>query len=171
LKLDPLSSLVAAWAGRALYCVGEAEEAIDIIRKAIAMDPDHWQLYWHRGLGYLYVSMEREAGAALETAVDLSGGASAVLALLAAAYYSTGKRGEADRVAERLKERSNQTYVAPLLFAWICVARGEPTAALAHVERAIRERDSWIDFNAVMPPRIRVSGPGIDAMLKKAGLH
>ena len=169
LKLDPLSSLVAAWASGALYCVGAAEEAIDVIRKAIAMDPGHWQLYWHLGVSYLHASMEKEAAAAWEKAADLSGGASAALALLAAVYYLTGKRREADRLVERLNERAKQAYVAPLLFAFICVARGEPEAALAHVERAIQERDNWLDFNTVMPPRLRLSGPEVNALLAKAG--
>jgi serine/threonine protein kinase/Tfp pilus assembly protein PilF len=170
-KLDPLSSLIAAWAGSVLHSAGAFEEASNIIRRAIAMDPGHWQLYFHSGSGYLRASMEKEATAALEKAVDLSGGVSGAEAILAAVYYLTGKSGEADRLVDRLNERAKQAYVAPLLFAWICVARGEPKAALAHLERAIRERDSWLDFNALMPRQIRVSGPEAQTLLAKAGLR
>jgi len=171
LKLDPLSSLVAAWSTGAFVMAGEIEEAIDVGRNAIAMDPGHWQLYLQLGLGCLSASMEKEAAAVWEKAVDLSGGASAALAFLAAAYYLTAKRREADRLLERLKERSKQVYVAPMLFAFIYVARGEPKTALVHVERAIQERDSWLDFNTVMPPRLRLSGPEVNALLAKSGLR
>ena len=44
---------------------GVVEEAIDTSRRAIAMDPGHWQLYFHSGVGYLRASMEKEATAAL----------------------------------------------------------------------------------------------------------
>ena len=172
LKLDPLSSLVAAWSSGALYGAGEVEEAIDTSLKAITLDSGHWQLYLHLGFAYLHASREKDAGAALEKAVDLSGGASAALAFLAATYYVMGKNGEADRLLERLNERAKQTYVPPLFFACICVARGEPKAALAHVERAIQERDCFLDFfNNVLPPQIRLGGPDVDALLAKVGLR
>jgi len=171
LKLDPLSSLMAAWAAGALYGVGEIEESIDTSLKAIAMDPDHWQSYLHLGMAYLHASMVEKAAAAWEKAVDLSGGASAALAWLAAAYYLLGKSREADRLSERLDERGKQTYVPPMFFAWISVARGEQKAVLAHLERAMQERDCFLDFNNMMPPQMRASGPEVDALLEKAGLR
>jgi serine/threonine-protein kinase len=171
LRLDPLSSLVAAWAASVFYGVGEIEESIDTSIKALAMDPDHWQLYLHLGMAYLHASMVEKAAAAWEKAVDLSGGASVALGWLAAAYYLLGKSPEADRLLARLNERAKQAYVSPLFFAWISVARGEPKAALAHMERAIQERDCFLDFGGIIPPQIRPSGPEVDALFKKAGLR
>jgi len=171
LKLDPLSSLVAAWSAGALYGVGEIEESIDTSLKAIAMDPDHWQSYLHLGMAYLHASMVEKAAAAWEKAVDLSGGSSATLAWLAAAYYLMGKNREADKLIDRLDERAKQTYVPPMFFAWISVARGEPKAALAYVKHAIQERDCFLDFNNAIPPQMRAGGPEIDALLEKAGLR
>ena len=171
LKLDPLSSLVAAWSAGALYGVGEIEESIDTSLKAIAMDPDHWQSYLHLGMAYLHASMVEKATAAWEKAVDLSGGSSATLAWLAAAYYLMGKNREADKLIDRLDERAKQTYVPPMFFAWISVARGEPKAALAYVKHAIQERDCFLDFNNIVPPQMRAGGPEVDALLEKAGLR
>jgi len=43
---------------------------------------------------------------------------------------------------------------------------------LAHVERAIQERDCFLDFfNNVLPPQIRLGGPDVDALLAKVGLR
>jgi len=171
LKLDPLCSLVAAWSASVLYGVGEIEESIDTSLKAIALDPDHWQLHLHLGMAYLHASKVEKAAAAWEKAVDLSGGASVALTWLAAAYYLVGKNREADRLLERLDERAKQTYVPPVFFAWIYAARGEPKAVLAHVERAIQERDCFLDFIGITPPQMRPGGVEVDAILKEAGLR
>jgi serine/threonine-protein kinase len=171
LKLDPLSSLVAAWAAAVFYGAGEIEESIDTSIKALAMDPDHWQLHLHLGMAYLHASMVENTAAAWEKAVDLSGGASVALGWLAAAYYLMGKSPEADRLLARLNERAKQAYVSPLLFAWISVARREPKAVLVYMERAIQERDCFLDFGGIMPPQIRPSGPEVDALLAKAGFR
>jgi tetratricopeptide (TPR) repeat protein len=172
LKLDPLSSLVAAWSAAALYGAGEVEESIDTSLKGLAMDPGHWQLHLHLGLAYLQASMVEQAAAAWEKAVEFSMGASVTLGWLAAAYYLMKKNSEADGLLESLNERAKQMYVSPLIFAWISVARGEPKAALACLERAIQERDCFVDFASVIaPPQIRPSGPEVDALLRKAGLR
>jgi len=171
LKLDPLSGLVAAWAGSVFHCVGEAEESIDIIQRGIAMDPDHWQLWFQLGSAYLTLSMEKEAAAAYEKAADLSGGISAPVGLLATTLYLMGRSAEADRLVDRLKERSKHVYVAPLIFAFISVARGEPEAALDYVKLAIEERDNWLDFIKVMPAPIRPAGPEVEALLENTGLR
>ena len=101
----------------------------------------------------------------------LSGGASVALAVLGVAYYLMGKKSEADRLAERLAERSKQEYVAPWLFACLSVARGDKSAALAYLERAIEERDLFIITDNMWPPQARLRGPEIDALLERAGLR
>jgi len=172
LRLEPLDGLLAAWVASALIGAGEIEEAIDTILKAVAMDQDHWQLQMFLGFAHLHALREREAATALEKAVDLSGGASITLAILGVAYYLMGKKSEADRLAERLAERSKQEYVAPLLFVCLSVAKGEKSAAMAYLERAIEERDLFIVTDNIMwPPQARLRGPEIDALLERAGLR
>jgi serine/threonine-protein kinase len=171
LRLEPLDGLLAAWVASTLPGAGAIEEAIDTILKALDMEQDHWQLHLFLGFAHLHASREKEAAAALETAVDLSGGASITLAILGVTYYLMGKNSEADRFAERLAERSKQEYVAPCFFAWLSVTRDEKSAALAYVERAIEERDLFIVTDNILPPQIRLRGPEIDALFEKAGLR
>jgi TolB-like protein/Flp pilus assembly protein TadD/tRNA A-37 threonylcarbamoyl transferase component Bud32 len=171
LRLEPLDGLLAAWTASALIGAGEIGEAIDTIHKAIALDKDHWQLQMFLGFAYLFRLRGEDATAALERAVDLSGGASITLAMLGVAYHVLGKKSEADGLMERLTERSKQEYVAPWLFAILCGVRGDQAAALAYLERSIEERDLFIVTENLWPPQARVSGPEVDVLLKSAGLR
>jgi serine/threonine-protein kinase len=171
LRLEPLDGLLAAWVASALIGAGAVEEAIDTILKAVAMGQDHWHLQMFLGFAYLHASREKDAATVLEKAVDLSGGASVTLAILGVAYYVMGKKSEADRLAERLAERSKQEYVAPWHFACLSGARGEKSAALAYLERAIEERDLFIVTDNIWPPQARLRGPEIDTLLESAGLR
>jgi TolB-like protein/Flp pilus assembly protein TadD len=170
LRLDPLDGLLAAWVASTIMGAGEIEEATDTILKALAMDQEHWQLQMFLGFAYLHASRESEAVGALERAVALSGGASVTLAILGVAYYVTGKTAEADRLTERLTERSKRDYVAPWFFACLSGARGERSEALAHLERAIEVRDPFSVTNPLWPPQIRLRGPEVDALMRRAGL-
>jgi TolB-like protein len=171
LKLEPLDGLLAAWVASALTGAGEVGEAIDTILKALAMDQEHWHLHMFLGFAYLYASRQQEAATALERAVDLSDGASIALAILGVAYYLTGKKTEADAIAGRLAERSKRGYVAPWLFACLSVARGDKPAALAHLQRAIEDRDLFLATETMWPPQARLSDPEANALFKRAGLR
>ncbi|UCH85481.1 MAG: protein kinase [Candidatus Latescibacterota bacterium] len=171
LRLEPLDPLLTAWVSSTLIGAGAIEEAVDTILKAIAMDQDHWQLHLFLGFAHLFSSREKDAAAALEQAVDLSGGASVALAMLGVTYYVIGKQSEADGLAKRLADRSRQEYVAPWLFACLSAARGEKSDALAHLKRAIEARDLFIVTANVWPPQPRLRGPEIDALLESAGLR
>jgi serine/threonine-protein kinase len=171
LGLEPLDGLLAAWVASTIIGVGEIEEAVDTILKAVAMDQDHWQLQMFLGFAHLHASREKEAVAVLERAVDLSGGASVTLAILGVAYYVTRKTSAADRLAERLAERSKQEYVAPWFFACLSGARGERSEVLVHLKRAIEERDPFSVTDPMWPPQARLRGPEVDALFEKAGLR
>ncbi|MEJ2722722.1 MAG: hypothetical protein P8181_16530 [bacterium] len=171
LNLEPLDGLLAAWVASALVGVGEVEEAVSTIFKAIDMDQSHWHLQMFLGFAYLHSSREAQAAAALERAVDLSGGASITLAVLAVAYHVIGKKSEADRLAERLEERSKNEYVAPWLFALVSGVRGDKPAALAHLERAVEEHDLFIATANLWPPQAQLTGPEFDAILRRTGLR
>jgi len=171
LRLDPLDGLLVAWVSSTLLGAGAIEEATDTILKAISMEQAHWQLQLFLGFAHLFSSQEKDAAAALEQAVDLSGGASVALAMLGVAYYAQGKRREADGIAKRLAERSRQEHVAPWLFACLSAARGDKSDALLHLERAIEERDLFIVTESIWPPQARLRGPEIDALLERVGLR
>jgi len=171
LRLEPLDGLLAAWVASALIGVGEIEEAVDTIHRAVTLDQDHWHLQMFLGFAHLFALRVQEAAAALERAVDLSGGASVALAMLGVAYYILGKKSAADEIVERLAGRSKHVYVAPWLFACLCGVRGQKQAALAHLQRSIEERDLYIATEKLWPPLARLRGPEVDALIEKAGLR
>ncbi len=168
-RYDPISIIVNTWAALVLYYVGKTEEAVARLNDTIAMDPTHWQPHYHLANVYLDQSSLCEASAEAEKAVELSGGASITLMILASVRFVSGRAEEGREVLERLLDRSNQVYVPPVFFAWIGMARGDPDGAYPYVEKAIDVKDAWLNFNRIAPWQLRARSPNIDALLKEAG--
>jgi tetratricopeptide (TPR) repeat protein len=109
------------------------------------------------GLGWSYreKKMYPEAIAALEKALAHSRHPS-VLASMAAVYGLAGKKGEALKLIDELKERSRHHYLPAGLFAEPYLGLGEKDEAMAWLERAYEEHDQgMVDINAY---------PGLDAL-------
>jgi TolB-like protein/tRNA A-37 threonylcarbamoyl transferase component Bud32/Flp pilus assembly protein TadD len=166
-KLDPLSSVIAAWGTIAPVAGGLYEESIENLQRAMEVDPGHWQLYLQSCLVYLYISRIEDASAACEKAVNLSGGASVALAQMAAVNYLAGRTQAGEELLEKLMERSTNRYVAPSFFVRIHVARGDEEAALENIRKAVQERDSWLAIGDLDPPLLRPSGPKVEALLRQ----
>ena len=103
--------------------------------------------------------------------MDLSGGGSVYQGLLGHAYAQAGKRAEAIRVLEGLKQRSKQHYVSPYDFAIIYLGLGEKDKTFAWFEQAYQERSSWMPWLQVDPlyDPLR-SDPRFKDLLRRMGL-
>jgi TolB-like protein/DNA-binding winged helix-turn-helix (wHTH) protein len=109
------------------------------------------------GLGWSYRSkkMYPEAIAALERALVHSRHPF-ILASLASVYGLAGRKREAVKLIDELKERSRQHYMPDELFAEAYIGLDEKDEAMARLERAYEEHDQGIfDINAY---------PGWDAL-------
>ena len=62
------------------------------------------------------------------------------------AYAMAGKRGEALKMLEELKQLSNRRYVPPSGMATVYVGLGEKDQAFEWLEKAYEERDRWLVF-------------------------
>lgn len=166
-RLDPLSSLLAAWSALAPAAAGLLDEAIEVLERAIGLDPDHWQSYFHLCATYLHASRIGDAMTAGGKAVELSGGSSAASMRMAAVCYLAGEADKGDELFRKLIERSKNLYVAQSFFTEIHLARKEPEKALECLEKAVQDRDSWLVMIHLNPPLIRPTGPKVEALLKQ----
>jgi TolB-like protein/DNA-binding winged helix-turn-helix (wHTH) protein/Flp pilus assembly protein TadD len=100
------------------------------------------------GLGWSYrgKKMYPEAIAALERALVHSGRDSLRLASLASVYGLAGRKREAMKLIDELKERSRQHHVSASLFAEAYIGLGEKDEATAWLERAYEEHDQWMVY-------------------------
>ena len=105
------------------------------------------------GLGWCYreKKMYPEAIAALERCVVRSGRAPLLLANLASVYGFAGRKREAVKLIDELKERSGQHHISASLFAEAYIGLGKNDEAMAWLERAYEERDTWMVYIKSFP--------------------
>jgi tetratricopeptide (TPR) repeat protein len=100
------------------------------------------------GLGWSYrgKKMYPEAIAALQRELVHSGRRPLLLASLASVYGLAGRKREALRLIDELKERSRQHYISDSLFAEAYIGLGEKDEAMSWLERAYEEHDQWMVY-------------------------
>jgi predicted Zn-dependent protease len=74
-----------------------------------------------------------------------------MLALLGHAYAAANQRSEARAILRQLSALSKQEYVPSYPVAVMYAALDEKQEALAWLERAYDERDSWMDYLGLDP--------------------
>jgi len=150
-RLDPLSLPIATGVGRFLYFARRHEEAVLECRKAIEMDNTFAGA--HLDLGIIYVELRRyvEAISELRRAVDLFGASHVPLALLGHAYAVSGRLDRAREVLNELRRLATRVYVAPSDWAVFHLGMGDTAQALACLEKAYEERDSFMVLLKVEP--------------------
>lgn len=99
-------------------------------------------------LGWCYreKKMYPEAIADLERCVARSGRWPLLLAGLARVYGLAGRKREAVKLIDELKEISRQHHISASLFAEAYIGLGEKDEAMAWLERAYEERDQWMVY-------------------------
>jgi tetratricopeptide (TPR) repeat protein len=138
LELDPLSIIINTDLGRTYYFARRYDEAVEQFRKALEMDSGFY--FIHRNLGCAL-----EMKGAFEAAIGQYQKARAlsddsqILALLAHAYALSGKRTEAMKIMEQLKEISQQQYVSAYSFATVFIGLGDKEEAFRCLEKSYQE--------------------------------
>jgi TolB-like protein/Tfp pilus assembly protein PilF len=138
-ELDPLSLINSTDLGVTYFLARRYDEAIEQLRKTSEMDPVFY--YAHYLLGQ-----------ALELKGDIVGAIEEyqkaralnddpqVLAALGHAYASSGKKTEALKVLNQLKELSKQRYVSAYSFAIFYLGLGDKEEALRWLEKSYQDR-------------------------------
>jgi serine/threonine protein kinase len=149
--LDPLSPETNSVLGRVLYRAHRYGQAIEQLRKTTDLDPNFWVAHEALGLAYEQQGQFPEAIAALQKAIELAGIIPEPTAFLARAYALSGKRAEAQKLLDALKEPSKWTYLSPYDIAMVYAGLGDRDQALGWLERAYKERSN-MEFLKVDPP-------------------
>jgi serine/threonine-protein kinase len=173
-RLDPLSGYANSEAALNFYYAGRTDEAVKILKEAIALDPSHFFAHYHLGQIYRDRSMARESLAEFEKAFELSGGYPLIAARLVLAYQGLGRTAEAEKLERDLRDRARTEYVSPMSFFLLHLGRKEFEQAAGCLENACTERDGFLPWFLVHPsPKIRpvFDLPIFNDILKKYGLR
>jgi predicted Zn-dependent protease len=107
----------------------------------------------------------------MRKALDLSEGDTNELAALGHAYAVSHQAGEAKKILDQLKERSQQTYVQPSLIALIHVGLGDKNQAFDWLQKAYDDRSAGLLYLKVDPAFDGVRpDPRFLDLIRKVGL-
>ncbi len=169
--LDPLSLIINADVGFMIFWQRRFEEAVEIYRNTLEMEPDFEVGRLYLGLAYLEMGRYEEAIVELRRAVELSGRSPWYTASLGRAYAEAGMETEARAVLNELVGRSERTFVPPSLCAMIHAALGETDRAFEWLDRAYEAEDLFLSYMRVDPAYDPLrSDPRFVALMQKVGL-
>ena len=168
--LDPLSRIIATFAGYPAYYERDYAAAIRQFRVALQMDPNFSMAHFRLGLALAHAGDFDAALAELQVSKRLSNDRD-VVAALGRVHAMRGDRKDAEAAIAELTERSKDTFVTAYAMAAIHAALGESGAALDWLERAIDERSYWLIYLNVDPALDALRAePRFNELRKRAGL-
>jgi TolB-like protein/DNA-binding winged helix-turn-helix (wHTH) protein/Flp pilus assembly protein TadD len=138
-ELDPLSSFPYLQMGAIFVMSHQYDEAIEQVRKTIGIFPSEDRRNFSHfllGLSYRGKGLFKEAIAEHEKNVALFPESPLHLGHLGYTYGLAGKKAQALKVIEQLKEWSKRRYVAPYDIALVYIGLGEKDQAFAWLEKA-----------------------------------
>jgi TolB-like protein/Tfp pilus assembly protein PilF len=150
-ELDPVSLVKITGVAQVLIMARRYDESIEQCRKALEMDPNLGFAHWLLGLGYMYKGSYEPAILALQKSIPLSGDSPDEPASLAHAYALSGKKMEARKILEELKQQAKRKYISPGTIADLYGLIGDKDQAFALFEKACDERDNMVVLLKVDP--------------------
>jgi len=150
-ELEPFSLTIYSDYIRGLYYAGRLDEARTESLKLAEMDPSFARAHYELGLVLEEEGKLDEAIAEIKIGLKMLPDNVAALTALGHAQARAGKKADAEKVIERLKELSKQQYVSPFQTAVIYAGMDERKLALDWLEKSRDERFNWLPFIKVDP--------------------
>lgn len=140
-ELDPLSLVINAQIGLCHIYMRDYDKAVTHYRKTIELDPNWYLAHWFLGLAYELQGKLKEAESEYLKARELNDDPY-VLAYLVHVYAAMGKRDEALKRVNQMKELTKHRYVPAYAFAIAYEGLGDKEEALNWLERSDEDR-AW----------------------------
>jgi len=170
-EAEPLSLNINADVGGIFYLARNYEQAIEHCQKTLEIDPDHWVTHWILGNAYWQAAMPKDAIQALQTALSLSERNAIALASLARCYLLGHRKREARKLVEELEHLAKKKRVSPYTLAVVHSVSKQNDEALHCLQRAYREKVSWMVMLKVDPQLDNVrADPRFQDLLRRVGL-
>ena len=170
LTLDPMNSFQRCFYGWHLIYVGRYDEAIDLLQKIAAAQPNFSSV--HMGLwgAYYKKQMPQEA---MDEAIRFFEALSdqEAVAALQSGYHDAGYREGMKRAADTLARRAQHSHVAGVRIARLYAHAGATDQALAWLEKAYEAKETPLGHLAVAWDwEAMRSDPRMQDLLRRMGL-
>ncbi len=171
-ELNPLSTGLKANEGMVLFFEGKYDEAIAQLRKVVELDPEHPVAHWGLGLAFEQKGMYSDAASEIQKAIATDSEPDPnFMASMGHVLAAQGKREEARRLIERLREESKKSYVSSYHAAVIYAGLGEKDKAFEQLNGAAEERSTLLVYLRKDPRLANLhSDPRFQALLDRVGL-
>lgn len=173
-SLDPLSPIIQSNVGLCLYVARRYQEAEDLFRRIITVEP---QFFWSH---YLLGLTQRQRGdrtlalAELQLALSLASDKQTEAVVMSDLAYTLGilgSEGEANRLIDQLKSWGRVHHVSPYDLAVAHLGVGDKDNAFRLLDEAYHTRDEGLLWLKVDPALDRVrNDPRYLTLLKLVGL-
>jgi tetratricopeptide (TPR) repeat protein len=147
--LDPLAPRITANVGHLLYKAREYDKALEELRKAIELYPEHEANYLYTALVYMALGRYEEALAFLKRFEEITGEGTIICS--AYLYAKWGKRKEAEKLLKKIIEESEKTYISQTEIALIYGVLGDFDRVFSLLEKAYLKRDNRLCSLKVHP--------------------
>jgi TolB-like protein/Tfp pilus assembly protein PilF len=144
-NLDPLSLPVNVGVGWCSYFARRYDDAINQYRKTLELEPNFALTHQTLGMALAQKHDYPEAIAEFQTALTLSGGASAI-ASLGYAYGLAGSKADARAQLARLVELSHHRYVPAIYMAQVCLGLRDARGFSSWLSKAREERSEYLIY-------------------------
>jgi DNA-binding winged helix-turn-helix (wHTH) protein/TolB-like protein/Flp pilus assembly protein TadD len=150
-ELDPTSLILGSVEGWIHYIARDYDRAIEQCRKMLKIEADFYPAHFWIGQAHEKKGLYKEAIAEYEMAAKISSDSPEVLASLAHAYASSGRKDEARRILNKLLLLAKQQYISPYFIALIHKGLGDKEQALGWLEKAYEDHSRSMPFLKVDP--------------------
>jgi tetratricopeptide (TPR) repeat protein len=169
-ELDPLSLVISADLGNTYIQAHQYDKAIEQLRKTIEMDQSFYFAHWQLGVAYEMKGDFQNAIAEYQKARQLNDDPW-VLALLGHVSAAIGRRDEALKILDQLKQISKQRFVKAYGIALVYAGLGEKDQAFQWLEKSYQDHEPRITRLKVDPLMDGLrSDPRFAELVRRIGL-
>jgi len=148
--LDPLSLVINADVGNTYIQARQYDKAIEQLRKTVEMDQSFYFAHVLLGMAYQMKGDFQDAIAEYQKARQLNDDPF-VLALLGDIYAVSGRKDEALKILDQLKQLSKQRFVYAYGVALVYVGLGDKDQAFQWLEKSFQDHEARINRLKVDP--------------------
>jgi tetratricopeptide (TPR) repeat protein len=160
---DPLSVFAHAHLGWMLIGMHRFAEAVPPLRRCLDLKEDFGLGRWLLGRALWFLDQKEAAMAEFDRGAELSGRLPMVLSTLGWALGLSGQTDRAKAIQRELTDRTSPATTRPLLLANVHVGLGENDQAFEALDRALVERDHFMQWTATEGPSNLVELSGLEA--------
>jgi TolB-like protein/Tfp pilus assembly protein PilF len=140
--LDPLSLIINSNLGWAYIHAGRLDDAVAQLRKTVEMDSSFYYARYGLALALELKGAIPEAIAEYQKTISITDD-SVPLGMLGRLYAAAGRKDEAQKILQQLRQIREQRYIPAYSLALVYLGLGDRDQALKWLEEGYRERDGF----------------------------